>query len=193
MPVYDTDIEDVIEEEEGLVGKGGIGGEEDNIEDFVVVANDICYSMIQTTLSIDFEENINTKSHELMSFGKTITIKSMKSNQLKRGNSVLQMTKLKGQNGPIKREARKNQDKELLIPLQKKYLGIDDVKKNNIGEGAILALLNYSPDSDDVFDLSPYSGESKDEENSRTSFSQAGEDDAGTLDRNVNLVEYLEF
>ncbi|GKC77603.1 SNF2 domain-containing protein CLASSY 3-like protein [Tanacetum coccineum] len=31
------------------------------------------------------------------------------------------------------------------------------------------------------------------EENSRTSFSQAGEDDAGALDRNVNLVEYLEF
>nr|GEZ30644.1 chaperone protein DnaJ A7A, chloroplastic-like [Tanacetum cinerariifolium] len=55
MPVYDTVIEDVIEEEEELVGKGGIGGEEDNIEDFVIVANDICYSMIQTTLSIDFE------------------------------------------------------------------------------------------------------------------------------------------
>ncbi|GJU24189.1 histidine kinase-like ATPase, C-terminal domain-containing protein [Tanacetum coccineum] len=34
---------------------------------------------------------------------------------------------------------------------------------------------------------------SEDEENSRTSFSQAGEDDAGTLDRNVNLVEYLEI
>ncbi|GKB68831.1 coatomer subunit alpha-1 [Tanacetum coccineum] len=31
----------------------------------------------------------------------------------------------------------------------------------------------------DVSDLSPYSGESEDEENSRTSFSQAGEDDAG--------------
>nr|GEU90271.1 hypothetical protein [Tanacetum cinerariifolium] len=69
MSVYDIDIEDVIEEEEGLVKKGGIGGEEYNIEDFVVVANDICYSMIQTTLSIDFEEDINTKSHGLMSFG----------------------------------------------------------------------------------------------------------------------------
>ncbi|GKC96177.1 telomere repeat-binding factor 4-like protein [Tanacetum coccineum] len=34
---------------------------------------------------------------------------------------------------------------------------------------------------------------SEDEENSRTSFSQAGEDDAGALDRNVNLVENLEF
>nr|GEU62019.1 hypothetical protein [Tanacetum cinerariifolium] len=53
MPVYDIYIEDVIKEEEGLVGKGGIDGEEDNIEDFVVVANDIFYSMIQTTLSID--------------------------------------------------------------------------------------------------------------------------------------------
>ncbi|GKA90309.1 hypothetical protein Tco_0812179 [Tanacetum coccineum] len=42
MPVYDTDIEDVIEEEEGYVGKGGFGGEEDNIEDVVVVANDLC-------------------------------------------------------------------------------------------------------------------------------------------------------
>ncbi|GJU55086.1 hypothetical protein Tco_1228800 [Tanacetum coccineum] len=27
MPVYDTDIEDVIKEEEGFVGKGGFGGE----------------------------------------------------------------------------------------------------------------------------------------------------------------------
>ncbi|GJZ68251.1 hypothetical protein Tco_0631491 [Tanacetum coccineum] len=75
MPVYDTDIEDVIEEEEGFVGKVGFGGEEDNIEDVVVVANDLCYSMIQTTLSVDFEEDINTKSHELMSFGKSIIIK----------------------------------------------------------------------------------------------------------------------
>ncbi|GJZ36816.1 hypothetical protein Tco_0583007 [Tanacetum coccineum] len=55
MPVYDTDIEDGTEEEE------------DNIEDVVVVANDLCSSMIQTILSVDFEEDINTKSHELMS------------------------------------------------------------------------------------------------------------------------------
>nr|GEX72872.1 hypothetical protein [Tanacetum cinerariifolium] len=75
MPVYNTDIKDVIEEEEGLGGKEGIGEEEDNIEDFVVVANDICYSMIQTTLNIDFEKDINTKSHELMSIGKSIIIK----------------------------------------------------------------------------------------------------------------------
>ncbi|GJW56897.1 hypothetical protein Tco_0103628 [Tanacetum coccineum] len=44
-----------------------------------------------------------------------------------------------------------------------------------------------------VSDFSSYSGESEDEENSRMSFSQAGEDDAGAMDRNVNLVEYLEF
>ncbi|GJU76538.1 retrovirus-related pol polyprotein from transposon TNT 1-94 [Tanacetum coccineum] len=75
MPVYDTDIEDVIEEEEGFVRKGGFGREEDNIEDVVVVANDLCSSMIQTILSVDFEEDINTKSHELMSFGKSIIIK----------------------------------------------------------------------------------------------------------------------
>ncbi|GKA47500.1 hypothetical protein Tco_0740383, partial [Tanacetum coccineum] len=67
MLVYDTDIEDVIEEEEGFVGKRGFGGEEDNIEDVVVVANDLCSSMIQTTLSADFKEDINTKSHELRS------------------------------------------------------------------------------------------------------------------------------
>ncbi|GJT56716.1 exocyst complex component EXO84C [Tanacetum coccineum] len=75
MPVYDTDIEDVIEEEEGFVGKGGIGREEENIEDDVVVANDICSSIIQTTLNVDVEEDINTKSHELMLFGKSIIIK----------------------------------------------------------------------------------------------------------------------
>ncbi|GJU30873.1 hypothetical protein Tco_1174462 [Tanacetum coccineum] len=61
MPVYDTDIEDVIEEEEGFIEKRGFGGKEDNIEDVVVVANDLCSSMIQTTLNVDFEEDINTK------------------------------------------------------------------------------------------------------------------------------------
>nr|GEW47486.1 hypothetical protein [Tanacetum cinerariifolium] len=50
------------------------GGEEDNIKD-VVVANDLCFSMIQIILSVDFEEDITTKSHELMSFGKSIIIK----------------------------------------------------------------------------------------------------------------------
>ncbi|GJS73775.1 RNA-directed DNA polymerase [Tanacetum coccineum] len=75
MPVYDTDIEDVIEEEEGFVRKEGFGREEDNIKDVIVVANDLCSSMIQTILSVDFEEDINTKSHELMSFGKSIIIK----------------------------------------------------------------------------------------------------------------------
>ncbi|GJY76505.1 hypothetical protein Tco_0481621 [Tanacetum coccineum] len=75
MPVYDTNIEDVIKEEEVFVGKRGFGGEEDNIEDVVVVANDLCPSMIQTILSVDFKEDTNTKSHELMSFGKSIIIK----------------------------------------------------------------------------------------------------------------------
>nr|GEX15016.1 hypothetical protein [Tanacetum cinerariifolium] len=73
--VYDTDIEDVIEEEEEFVKKKGFGGEEDNIKDVVVVANDLCSSMIQTTLNVDFEEDFNTKSHELMSLGKSIIIK----------------------------------------------------------------------------------------------------------------------
>nr|GFB01443.1 coatomer subunit alpha-1 [Tanacetum cinerariifolium] len=45
----------------------------------------------------------------------------------------------------------------------------------------------------DVSGLSPYSGESEDAKNSRMGFSQVGEDDAGALDRNVNLVEYLKF
>nr|GEZ86753.1 hypothetical protein [Tanacetum cinerariifolium] len=70
MPVYDTNIQDVIEEEEGFIEKGGFGGEEDNIEDVVVVVNDLCSLMIQTILSVDFKEDINTKSHELMSFEK---------------------------------------------------------------------------------------------------------------------------
>nr|GEU54652.1 protein kinase-like domain-containing protein [Tanacetum cinerariifolium] len=53
----------------------GLDGEEDYIKDVVVVANDICSSMIQTTLNVDFEEDINTKSHELMLFRKGILIK----------------------------------------------------------------------------------------------------------------------
>ncbi|GJW29917.1 reverse transcriptase domain-containing protein [Tanacetum coccineum] len=75
MPFYDTNIEDLIEEEEGFVGKGGFGGKEDNIEDVIVVANGLCSLMIQTTLNADFKEDINTKSHELMSFRKSIIIK----------------------------------------------------------------------------------------------------------------------
>ncbi|GJR39670.1 ty3-gypsy retrotransposon protein [Tanacetum coccineum] len=66
MPVYDTDIEDVIEEEEGFVGKGGFSEEEENMEDIVVVANDLCSSMIQTTLSVDFSKTINPNPHELI-------------------------------------------------------------------------------------------------------------------------------
>ncbi|GKB29988.1 hypothetical protein Tco_0869389 [Tanacetum coccineum] len=62
-----------------LSGKKDLMGEEDNIEDVVVVANDLCSSMIQTTFNVDFEEDINTKSHELMSFGKSILIKVSKS------------------------------------------------------------------------------------------------------------------
>nr|GFB48178.1 hypothetical protein [Tanacetum cinerariifolium] len=75
MPIYDTDIEDVIEEEEGFVRKGGFYRKDDNVKCVVVVANDLCFSMIQTTLSVDFEKDINTKSHELMWFGKSIIIK----------------------------------------------------------------------------------------------------------------------
>nr|GEV63987.1 hypothetical protein [Tanacetum cinerariifolium] len=75
MPVYDTNIEDAIEEEEGFVRKGGFGEEEENIEYVVVVANDLYSLMIQTILSVDFEEDINTKSNELMSFEKSIIIK----------------------------------------------------------------------------------------------------------------------
>ncbi|GJS71954.1 hypothetical protein Tco_0704795, partial [Tanacetum coccineum] len=75
MPVYDTDIKDVIEKKEGFVGKGGFGGKKDNIKDVVVVANDLCSSMIQTTLSVNFELDINTKSHKLMWFGKSIILK----------------------------------------------------------------------------------------------------------------------
>ncbi|GJT97708.1 retrotransposon protein, putative, ty1-copia subclass [Tanacetum coccineum] len=41
MPVYDTDIEDVIEEEEGFIEKDRFGGEEDNIEYIVVDPIDI--------------------------------------------------------------------------------------------------------------------------------------------------------
>nr|GEX56079.1 hypothetical protein [Tanacetum cinerariifolium] len=66
MPVYDTAIEDVIEEKEGFVGKGGFGGEEDNIEDVVVVPNDICSSMIQTYISVDLLKTIYSNPHELV-------------------------------------------------------------------------------------------------------------------------------
>nr|GEU39397.1 hypothetical protein [Tanacetum cinerariifolium] len=66
MPIYDTDIEDVIEVQEEFFRQGGFGGEEeDNIKD-VVVANDLCSSMIQTTLSGDFSKTRGSNPHELI-------------------------------------------------------------------------------------------------------------------------------
>ncbi|GKB79075.1 hypothetical protein Tco_0945970 [Tanacetum coccineum] len=65
MPVYDTDIEDAIEDEEGFVGKRGFGEEENNMEDVVVVANDLCSSKIQT-VSVDFSKTLDSNPHELI-------------------------------------------------------------------------------------------------------------------------------
>ncbi|GKB01126.1 hypothetical protein Tco_0829170 [Tanacetum coccineum] len=65
MLVYDTDIEDAIEDEEGFVGKRGFGKEEDNMEDVVVMANDLCSSKIQT-VSDDFSKTLDSNPHELI-------------------------------------------------------------------------------------------------------------------------------
>uniref|UniRef100_A0A699IF63 enoyl-[acyl-carrier-protein] reductase n=1 Tax=Tanacetum cinerariifolium TaxID=118510 RepID=A0A699IF63_TANCI len=53
MPVYDTDIEDVIDEEE------------DNVEDVVIVANDLCSSKIQTTASVNISKSVDSNPQEL--------------------------------------------------------------------------------------------------------------------------------
>ncbi|GKE62129.1 hypothetical protein Tco_1512496 [Tanacetum coccineum] len=65
MPVYDTDIEDVIEDEEGFVGKRGFDEEENNMEDVVVVANDLCSSKIQI-VSVDFSKTLDSNPNELI-------------------------------------------------------------------------------------------------------------------------------
>ncbi|GJY18607.1 hypothetical protein Tco_0390098 [Tanacetum coccineum] len=65
MLVYDTDIEDVIKDEEGFVGKRGFGEEENNMDDVVVVANDLCSSKIQT-VSVDFSKTLDSNPHELI-------------------------------------------------------------------------------------------------------------------------------
>ncbi|GJS52125.1 hypothetical protein Tco_0625487 [Tanacetum coccineum] len=89
MSVYDTDIEDVTEEEEGFVGKGELvgendasqvgkgefGGEEENIEDVVVVVNDHFSSMIQTTDGSDsntFEKKAACSSQNSSKFGELL-------------------------------------------------------------------------------------------------------------------------
>ncbi|GKC71538.1 hypothetical protein Tco_1117421, partial [Tanacetum coccineum] len=54
MLVYDTDIEDVID------------GEEDNMEDIVVVANDLCSSKIKTTVSVNFSKTVDSNPQELI-------------------------------------------------------------------------------------------------------------------------------
>nr|GEV76946.1 hypothetical protein [Tanacetum cinerariifolium] len=66
MPIYDTYIEDVNEVQEEFFRQRGFGEEEeDNIKDVVVVANDLCSSMIQTTLSGDFSKTRGSSPHEL--------------------------------------------------------------------------------------------------------------------------------
>nr|GEY13760.1 hypothetical protein [Tanacetum cinerariifolium] len=83
-PVFDDDQYEEKIEEERFVGKGGFCGEEDNVEDLVLVANDLCSSIIQITLNVDFEEYFNTKSHELMSFEKSIIIKVKRSSLIRK-------------------------------------------------------------------------------------------------------------
>ncbi|GJQ98688.1 hypothetical protein Tco_0009827 [Tanacetum coccineum] len=61
MLVYDTDIEDAIEDEERFVGKRGF----DNMEDVVVMANDLCSSKIQI-VSVDFSKTLDSNPHELI-------------------------------------------------------------------------------------------------------------------------------
>ncbi|GKD38090.1 hypothetical protein Tco_1258297 [Tanacetum coccineum] len=142
----------VIEEEEGFLRKGGFGGEEDNIEDFVVVANDIYSSMIQTTLSVDVEEDVNTKSHELMSFGKSSIIKVSQS-------SFKFLIRKKYQEWYLK-------DAPLDDKLGFKTINVRGrvvIKKRNLMQGIQIWILRVQRTS---------------KANSRTSFSQAGEDDA---------------
>ncbi|GJZ71189.1 hypothetical protein Tco_0635040 [Tanacetum coccineum] len=152
MPVYDTDIEDVIEEKEGFIGKGGFGGEEDNIKDVVVVANDLCSSMIKTILSVDFEEDINIKSHELMSFGKSIIIKVSQSSFKFLICKKYQEWYLKGP--PMV-------DKLGFKTI--KVRGRVVIKKGNLMQGIQIWMLRIQGTS---------------EANSGMSFSQVGEDDA---------------
>ncbi|GKE18739.1 hypothetical protein Tco_1426316, partial [Tanacetum coccineum] len=65
MSVYDTDIEDAIEDEEGFIKKRRFGEEEDNMEDVVVMANDLCSSKIQI-VSVDFSKTLDSNPHELI-------------------------------------------------------------------------------------------------------------------------------
>ncbi|GJR99226.1 hypothetical protein Tco_0315735, partial [Tanacetum coccineum] len=105
MPVYDTDIEDVIEEEEGFVGKGEFGEEEENMEDVVVVANDLCSSMIQTTLSVDFSKTIDSNPHELIWSQKFVD------QFANRMNDMMDLRRCKDRNG------RRSEDEELGNPF----------------------------------------------------------------------------
>nr|GEW72130.1 hypothetical protein [Tanacetum cinerariifolium] len=143
MPVYDTDIEDVIKEEEGFVGKGGFGGKEDNIEDIVVVTNDLSSSMIQTILSVDFEEDINTKSHELMfmNYFEEQTDKKAMINCINNGDQPLPRVTQVSIAGTSSTEQPHLKDKSMWSDQEKKIQKIDHLKKTVVVTSDPLALI----------------------------------------------------
>ncbi|GJT03086.1 hypothetical protein Tco_0824255 [Tanacetum coccineum] len=87
VSVYDTDIECVVEE---IV----TCGDED-----VIYVDHVESLMIQHVSSDDFEEDINGKSHVLMWFGKSITIKMLEKWCLGSGNGGVSMVVRGGESG----------------------------------------------------------------------------------------------
>ncbi|GKA69965.1 hypothetical protein Tco_0776029 [Tanacetum coccineum] len=74
-PVFDDDYEEALVFDDDqykeeivseFVGKGGIGEEENNMEDVVVVVNDLCSSKIQTTVSVNFSKTVDSNPQELI-------------------------------------------------------------------------------------------------------------------------------
>nr|GEU36260.1 hypothetical protein [Tanacetum cinerariifolium] len=72
-PIFDDDqYKDVIKEEEGFVDiydtniEAIIDGEENNMEDVVVVANDLYSSKIQTAVSVNFSKTVDSNPQELI-------------------------------------------------------------------------------------------------------------------------------
>ncbi|GKB90350.1 hypothetical protein Tco_0962622 [Tanacetum coccineum] len=124
MPVYDTDIEDVIGGEEGFIEKGGFGRKEDNIEDVVSQLKSKSYDEIQKLFDKEMKR-VNTfvdMNSEVVKGSETRTEESSK-----RAGDELEYDMSKKQKIDKHVEVKKDDQEEVEMKMNIKIVKDDEV------------------------------------------------------------------